>query len=199
MTSILRGLSRSFIGLVDQNVTRLLPTAGQHLTASQQKRGFKDKGVLKLRCSKCYFKKLDDRWWVLCNEHPRHKQREKVEDHREKWVVTHITRGGKPFQKKPEAYICETSPPGAYGKLVALLWSIFCLATVLDLIELLPSSNQITKSESGIGKSFATANYSRSWARKTTVSRLSSPALCKSVYRCKFWSLTIGRPVNQIL
>lgn len=125
MTSILRGLSRSIFGLVNQNATRLLPaigvSAGQHLTGRQQTRGFKDKGILRLRCSKCYFKKLDDRWWVLCTEHPRHKQREKVEDHRDKWVVTHITRGGRPFQKKPEAYICETSPPGAYGKLIEML------------------------------------------------------------------------------
>lgn len=121
MTSILRGFSRTIFSLVDQNAHRWLPKPAIGLTSpalvgQQQTRTFKDKGVLKLRCNKCYFKKLDDRWWVLCTEHPRHKQRQKVEDHRDKWVVTHITRGGKPFQKKPEAYICETSPPGAYGK-----------------------------------------------------------------------------------
>ena len=94
----------------------VLSATGLHPAAGQQTRGFKDKGILRLRCNSCYFKKLDDRWWVLCTEHPRHKQRQKVEDHRDKWVVTHITRSGKPFQKKPEAYICETSPPGAYGR-----------------------------------------------------------------------------------
>jgi len=64
-----------------------------------QIRGFKDKDVLKLRCSDCYFTVVDDRWWVLCDKHPRHKQREKVEDIRKNWIVTHVTRTGKPFKK----------------------------------------------------------------------------------------------------
>lgn len=124
-TTLLRSLSRSFINLIEPNVHRFINNSNNNKAVilsnsansinHQQIRGFKDKGVLQLRCSKCYFKKLDDRWWVLCNEFPRHKQRQKVEDHREKWIVTHLTRGGRPFQKKPEAYICNTSPPGAYG------------------------------------------------------------------------------------
>ncbi|CAG2118815.1 unnamed protein product [Medioppia subpectinata] len=64
-----------------------------------QTRGLKDKDILKIRCSDCYFKKVDDRWWVLCNTHPRHKQRQKVIDVRTKWIVTHTTRTGWPFRK----------------------------------------------------------------------------------------------------
>jgi ribosomal protein L36 len=77
-------------------------------------RGFRDKDVLKLRCDGCHFKKIDDRWWVLCEKHPRHKQRQNVIDERIKWVVTHITIGHRPFQKKEETYICNNCPPGPY-------------------------------------------------------------------------------------
>ena len=64
-----------------------------------QVRGFKDKEVLRIRCPDCYFKKIDERWWVLCHSHPRHKQRQKIEDIRRQWIVTHITRTGRPFRK----------------------------------------------------------------------------------------------------
>ena len=64
-----------------------------------QIRGFKDKDVLKIRCTDCYFKKVDDRWWVLCNKHPRHQQRQKVGDIRRNWIVTHVTRTGPTFKK----------------------------------------------------------------------------------------------------
>lgn len=68
-----------------------------------QIRTFKDKEVLKHRCSACYFKKVDDRWWNLCSKHPRHKQRQKVEDPRMNWIVTHITRTGS-YKKKHYQY-----------------------------------------------------------------------------------------------
>ncbi len=64
-----------------------------------QSRGFKDKEVLKIRCKDCYFKYVDNRWWVLCDSHPRHKQRQKVDDIKRQWIVTHITRTGTPFKK----------------------------------------------------------------------------------------------------
>lgn len=78
----------------------LSPPAAYQLT---QVRTFRDKDVLKLRCNACYFKKEDDRWWVLCSKHPRHKQRAKVEDHRLKWIVTHITRTGS-YRRKHFQY-----------------------------------------------------------------------------------------------
>ncbi|XP_075679165.1 mitochondrial ribosomal protein L36 [Dermatophagoides pteronyssinus] len=72
----------------------------------QQIRTFKDKDVLKLRCPKCYFKKLDDRWWVLCNEHPRHKQRQRLSriQQQDRMIVTHITRTGS-YKRKHYQYI----------------------------------------------------------------------------------------------
>lgn len=59
-------------------------------------RGFKDKDVLTKRCKDCYFQKIDGRWYVLCNTHPRHKQRQRV-DEKSKWIITHSTHGVKKF------------------------------------------------------------------------------------------------------
>ncbi|KAI1299985.1 39S ribosomal protein L36, mitochondrial [Halotydeus destructor] len=102
-------------------LTGLLTTAISRLTLQPPAplitnaiRTFKDKDVLRLRCKDCYFKKVDERWWVLCNSHPRHKQREHVEDIKRKYIVTHLTYGGRPFQKKEEAYICNLAPPGPF-------------------------------------------------------------------------------------
>ena len=77
-------------------------------------RGFKDKDSLKLRCSDCYYKKIDERWWVLCKTHGRHKQRQHVVNHKVAWIVTHETSGHRPFQKKEETYLCNNCPPGPY-------------------------------------------------------------------------------------
>ncbi|KAH9407370.1 54S ribosomal protein L36, mitochondrial [Tyrophagus putrescentiae] len=81
----------------------LLPSLSPAAYQLTQVRTFRDKDVLKLRCNACYFKKEDDRWWVLCSKHPRHKQRAKVEDHRLKWIVTHITRTGS-YRRKHFQY-----------------------------------------------------------------------------------------------
>ncbi|CAK9252448.1 unnamed protein product [Sphagnum jensenii] len=77
-------------------------------------RTFKDKDVLRLRCKDCYYKRIDERWFVFCETHPRHKQRELIKDERTKWIVTHVTRNGRPFQKKPETYILNLCPPGPF-------------------------------------------------------------------------------------
>ncbi|RWS25005.1 uncharacterized protein B4U80_07102 [Leptotrombidium deliense] len=75
-----------------------------------------------LRCNDCYFKKIEDRWHVLCRKHGRHKQRERIYDPRTKWIVTHVTRGGRPFQKKPEAYILNLCPPGGFDYKKRFFW-----------------------------------------------------------------------------
>lgn len=77
-------------------------------------RGFKDKDSLKLRCPDCYYKKIDERWWVLCKTHGRHKQRQHVRLEKNKWITTAIDYGHRPFQKKEETYICNNCPPGPY-------------------------------------------------------------------------------------
>lgn len=58
-------------------------------------RTFKDMDVLTKRCKDCYFKKGDDRWYVLCKTHGRHKQRQRLPDERYFWIVTHRTHGPK--------------------------------------------------------------------------------------------------------
>lgn len=60
-------------------------------------RGFKDLDVLRKRCKNCYFVKEDGRWYVLCKSHPRHKQRQRINDKQEHWIVTHVTQGRKLF------------------------------------------------------------------------------------------------------
>lgn len=100
--------------LISSSVSTLLSRCSLQQFTPIISRGFKDKAVLTLRCKDCYYKKIDTRWWVLCEKHPRHKQRELVEDVKKKWIVTHRTIGHRPFQKKEEAYICNLAPPGPY-------------------------------------------------------------------------------------
>ncbi|KAF8766759.1 39S ribosomal protein L36 like protein [Argiope bruennichi] len=61
-----------------------------------QSRGFKDKDVLTKRCQDCYFQRIDGRWFVFCRTHPRHKQRQRI-DEKSKWIITHATHGRKKF------------------------------------------------------------------------------------------------------
>lgn len=66
MISLIRGFTgfkNSILNLVKINQQlshKLIPI--QQSVNQGQIRGFKDKGILKLRCSHCYFKKLDDRY-----------------------------------------------------------------------------------------------------------------------------------------
>ena len=92
----------------------LKQSAHQTIVPSIITRGLKHKGTLELRCRDCYFEKIDSVWWVLCKTHGRHKQRQLIDDVKKKWIVTHRTYGHRPFQKKPEAYICNLAPPGPY-------------------------------------------------------------------------------------
>ncbi|XP_068933567.1 large ribosomal subunit protein bL36m [Petaurus breviceps papuanus] len=46
------------------------------LPSFQPSLGFKTKAVLKKRCKDCYFVKRRGRWYVYCETHPRHKQRQ---------------------------------------------------------------------------------------------------------------------------
>ena len=104
------------MNFVSCNVNLLRPCV-QPLVAAinhQQIRGLKHKDMLTLRCPDCYFKKVEDDWYVLCPTWPRHKQIERKVDIRDKWLVTHRTRRGKPFMKKEEAYIIGTCPPGPF-------------------------------------------------------------------------------------
>lgn len=106
-----------FTGLIGASISTLLSRCSQvPLTPLSTiiTRSFKDRAVLQLRCKDCYYKKIDDRWWVLCPTHGRHKQRQFVDDVKKRWIVTHRTIGHRPFHKKEEAYICNQAPPGPY-------------------------------------------------------------------------------------
>lgn len=67
-------------------------------------RGMKHKDVLQLRCDKCYFKQLDGRWHVLCDKFPRHKQIEKVERDKFRWIVSERSFMDYPAYKKRYMY-----------------------------------------------------------------------------------------------
>lgn len=63
-------------------------------------RGMKHKGVLQLRCPDCYFKNIDQRWYVFCDKHPRHKQVERVERAKFNYIVSERCHVGYPAFKK---------------------------------------------------------------------------------------------------
>lgn len=70
-----------------------------------QTRGVKHKGVLQLRCEQCYFKNIDDRWYVFCNQHPRHKQVERVERDKFRYIVSERCHVGYPAFKKRRMFL----------------------------------------------------------------------------------------------
>lgn len=50
--------------------------------------GLKTKGRLKLRCKDCYFLCKNERWYVMCNTHPRHKQVKIKKREYKTWILT---------------------------------------------------------------------------------------------------------------
>nr|CAI5830439.1 unnamed protein product [Callosobruchus analis] len=55
--------------------------------------GFKVKGWLRKRCKDCYFIMRENRLFVLCKTHRRHKQMAMRKDERNTWILTHATQG----------------------------------------------------------------------------------------------------------
>ena len=74
------------------------------VTVTVPVRGFKHKHVLTLRCDGCYFKNLDNRWYVLCTKMPRHKQVERVERDKFRYIVSERVSGDYPAFKKRYMY-----------------------------------------------------------------------------------------------
>lgn len=54
--------------------------------------GFKVKGRLRRRCKDCYFVKRQERLFVICETHPRHKQMAMVKKEKYTWILTHATQ-----------------------------------------------------------------------------------------------------------
>nr|CAD7258729.1 unnamed protein product [Timema shepardi] len=55
--------------------------------------GFKVKGKLKRRCKDCYFVMRQERLYVICKTHPRHKQMAMKKKEKNTWILTHATQG----------------------------------------------------------------------------------------------------------
>ncbi|XP_034481645.1 uncharacterized protein LOC117787272 [Drosophila innubila] len=107
------GLSaaRSFHGLMRSTIIGSSPTSdhisiGQQLVPAtntagllaplnalvQQVAGFKVKGRLKRRCSDCYVVVRQERGYVICPTHPRHKQMSMKKRDYKSWILTHATQ-----------------------------------------------------------------------------------------------------------
>lgn len=54
--------------------------------------GFKVKGRLKRRCKDCYFVVREERMYVICKTHPRHKQMSMKPSEKKSWILTHATQ-----------------------------------------------------------------------------------------------------------
>uniref|UniRef100_A0A182P6C0 Ribosomal protein n=1 Tax=Anopheles epiroticus TaxID=199890 RepID=A0A182P6C0_9DIPT len=55
--------------------------------------GFKVKGRLKRRCKDCYFVMRQERLYVICKTHPRHKQMSMKKHDHNTWILTDATQG----------------------------------------------------------------------------------------------------------
>ncbi|XP_004520296.1 39S ribosomal protein L36, mitochondrial [Ceratitis capitata] len=74
---------------VDSGLQRLLTPFNSLLT---QVAGFKVKGRLKRRCKDCYFVVREERLYVICPTHPRHKQMAMKKRPKNTWILTHATQ-----------------------------------------------------------------------------------------------------------
>ncbi|KAK4877910.1 hypothetical protein RN001_010416 [Aquatica leii] len=76
--------------LAQRQTPNLLPVTNVVVTQSY---GFKVKAMLKKRCKDCYFVKRENRLFVICNTHPRHKQMQLVKKEKYTWILSHATQG----------------------------------------------------------------------------------------------------------
>ncbi|KAL3271485.1 hypothetical protein HHI36_021968 [Cryptolaemus montrouzieri] len=72
-----------------QNIKFLAPTVIDLIPNC----GFKVKGLVRRRCKDCFFVSREERLYVLCKTHPRHKQMSMVKKPRNTWILTHATQG----------------------------------------------------------------------------------------------------------
>lgn len=54
--------------------------------------GLKVKGLLKRRCKDCYHVIRENRGYIMCKTHPRHKAMAMVKRPESKWILTHATQ-----------------------------------------------------------------------------------------------------------
>lgn len=80
----------SIQGFQDSAKSALLTCATPSLT---QTSGFKVMGKVRLRCKDCYFVRRQERLYVICKTHGRHKQMASVKSPRNTWILSHATQG----------------------------------------------------------------------------------------------------------
>ncbi|KAF7285904.1 hypothetical protein GWI33_009377 [Rhynchophorus ferrugineus] len=54
--------------------------------------GFKVVGKVRRRCKDCYFVRRQERMYVICRTHRRHKQMSMVKREKNTWILTHATQ-----------------------------------------------------------------------------------------------------------
>ncbi|XP_059609201.1 large ribosomal subunit protein bL36m [Phlebotomus argentipes] len=84
-------LARPSISSITQSPGQLLACPGSPLVNLVN--GFKVKGRLKRRCKDCYFVWRQQRLYVMCKTHPRHKQMSMVKKEWNTWILTHASQG----------------------------------------------------------------------------------------------------------
>lgn len=98
LTNGLRNFSLLSSNIISRNVTPLgsyIPTTSllqpPSLTFNFD-RGMKQKGRLRRRCKGCYFVMRQERLYVMCKTHPRHKQMAMKKRDKNTWLLTDATQ-----------------------------------------------------------------------------------------------------------
>lgn len=77
--------------IIPQNKQLLQPSS----PAANFDRGMKQMGFLKRRCKDCYFVMRQERLYVMCKTHPRHKQMSMKKRPKNTWTLTDATQSKK--------------------------------------------------------------------------------------------------------
>lgn len=83
-------INRSLAPISDSQLTR--PLLQPSSLALNFDRGFKQMGRLKRRCKDCYFVMRQERLYVICKTHPRHKQMQMKKKEKNTWILTDATQ-----------------------------------------------------------------------------------------------------------
>lgn len=79
------------------NLPHSLPTLERNVLIPSvpnlvQSCGFKVMRRVRRRCKDCYFVRREERMYVICKTHPRHKQMSVVPDVKNTWILSHATQ-----------------------------------------------------------------------------------------------------------
>ncbi|XP_024214419.1 large ribosomal subunit protein bL36m [Halyomorpha halys] len=90
--SIFRSSAPAFNSLGLKSNDTFTPFLSPQLPILSQVCGFKVKLKLRKRCKDCYFVIREQRAYVICHTHPRHKQKSMVKKPRYTWILTHASQ-----------------------------------------------------------------------------------------------------------